>query len=162
MNPKQANISGKVDVNITKVLTYAVVGLAVIGIAFFIYRKTRKGISSLKEKAEQADVVREAKRSVKQSELTKDKIWYESSADRLKEAMQGPGTTEKTIYDIFGQLQTNDDLKQLIAAFGTRSGKSGTRKFTGNLATWLESELSNREFDKVNKILTNNNITLRL
>jgi hypothetical protein len=122
-------------------------------LGFVLWRKFKKLFQRVGEQVEEKDVVKAAEKAVVTSEITKDKTWFESAADRLYRAMEGLGTTEKSIYDVFRQLNTKSDYYQLVATFGVRTGKSGLKRFTGNLSSWLEHELTAGEIAKCNEIL---------
>lgn len=74
-------------------------------------------------------------------------------ADKLYQAMDGNGTNEFAIHEVFNELKTDGDLKQLQQAFGVRSygstggNESWIAKATGwakplSLDEWLREELS--------------------
>lgn len=85
-------------------------------------------------------------------------------AQTLYQAMANFGTDEKAIYSVFSKVQTKDDLLLLISKFGLRKNLWGTRAgFIGqnvNLITWLNTDLSSRELDKIRPLFDRFNIPL--
>jgi hypothetical protein len=62
-------------------------------------------------------------------------------AQTLFTAMDGAGTDEEAIHDVFSQLQNDLDVYLLIDAFGTRAGTSMFASSTpSDLATWLNDD----------------------
>ncbi len=99
-------------------------------------------------------------------------IWV----DGLFTAMDGPGTDETAIYNIFKNFKNDADVAKLVAAWGVRFFGNSTfltdplvstinllkgDKFGGSLNQWLTSELSGSEMTKLNNILASANITYR-
>lgn len=70
---------------------------------------------------------------------------FSTMANSLYQAMHGFGTTESTIYNVYGQLSNLADVYKLNAAFGMRDNR--------DLPTYIRSELTNREINKLNGIL---------
>lgn len=82
---------------------------------------------------------------------------YPILAEHLVSAMFDVGTDEAAIYQVFDQMQTADDLRQLIKAFGQRDYYSfGLPIWKGSLIEWLTYELSASELqpikDKFNQL----------
>ena len=95
---------------------------------------------------------------IKTTKLTFSPSQYTIYADALYSAMYGPGTDEEAIYRVFRNMKTDDDVKQIIVAFGSRRPMTA---FTGSgLADWLQSELSTEEMTQLNGILSASNINI--
>jgi hypothetical protein len=62
--------------------------------------------------------------------------WYEQQADKLEVAMEGLGTDEDTIGNVFSKLKSNADYWELKKAFGTRSNADMVAWLKGDLYTW--------------------------
>lgn len=93
---------------------------------------------------------------IKNDNLTYQKSQYIVFADKLYSAMIGFGTDEDSIYSVFRKMNTDDDVKQLIVAFGSKR-----IEFTiggSTLAEWLVTELSESEMTELNNILSQRNI----
>ncbi len=83
--------------------------------------------------------------------LSFDKSQYQIFADRLFNAMNGNQTNEQTIYDVFAQMKTGDDILATISAFGVRETTVWYSSFRGNLISWLEDELDSSELQRVSE-----------
>lgn len=97
---------------------------------------------------------------------------YESFSQKLAQAMDGCGTTEESIIQVFQSMKNKADVLSLISAFGVRYYSpcaasqpiSYTRwvidnkTFGGSLQTWFEYDLTSGEISKINKILEAKNI----
>lgn len=81
-------------------------------------------------------------------------------ANTLQTAMEGAGTDENTIYNVFRKLQHTTDLLYLIKKFGHRDKKNmiGRVKGTWDLSQWITDEMDAEELDKLNKILIDKTI----
>lgn len=147
------NMNVKADINLAKTVALAIFSLAAIGAVYFIYRKFRGGFLAIGSKISESDVVKAAKNTLDSSNLTYDKLSYESWADSLFQAMVGSGTSENTILNVFEKMKNDDDIKYLIFCFGTRTGKPSfvSKSLTGNLSSWLTTELSASLISKINK-----------
>jgi hypothetical protein len=91
---------------------------------------------------------------VNNSNLTFSLAEYNLFANQLFNAMEGAGTDEDTIIRIIKQLQTLDDWKQLVKAYGTRELTSfWITTNTGTLQSALQSELSAKYIQQINSHL---------
>ena len=94
---------------------------------------------------------------VNQLQLTYPVGDYSIAAEHIQQAMFDLGTDEDAIYSVFDQMQTADDLRQLIKSFGQREYYSfGISAWTGGLIEWLTYEMSAGELqpikDKFNQL----------
>jgi hypothetical protein len=98
---------------------------------------------------------------VNTSKLTYDNSQYLTFADSLHTALKtifglGIGEDTETVYGIMKKMKTDDDVKQVIGAFGLKSQEF---YFTGTgLAAWMTNALDSEEIQKVNSILAASNI----
>ncbi|MDY0287061.1 MAG: hypothetical protein RBR21_13090, partial [Bacteroidales bacterium] len=64
-------------------------------------------------------------------------------------------TDEDAVYDVLSKMITKDDMLKLIATFGhqedTEWGIFRAFNTNGNLITWLQNELSDKEKEKVSE-----------
>ena len=92
---------------------------------------------------------------------------YQSLANDLFDAMDGYGTYEDDIIEVFEQLRNNNDFDSLKSAFGVRTISSGRGNifqsdFEGDMIGCLRDELSDSYIADINKILTDKNISRRV
>jgi hypothetical protein len=88
-------------------------------------------------------------------------------ANDLFEAMDNYGTdwdSSTGITSSFKKIKTNNDMDNLMSAFGTRTLNCGTANpfcsdFTGNLKECLRDELDEDEIAEVNDILRRNGVS---
>lgn len=135
-----------INLNLTPIVIASLVGVIAIGVViFFVIRKRR-------ESKEDREYLQDVEKGIQKSDLTYTNSEYTQFANKLYSAMKGVGTNENAIYDVFSQMQTDSDVKKLISAFGSKGGMT--------LNEWLLDDLSNKELNKVNQILSKNNINL--
>lgn len=140
MNP--ALIATTSGINISKIIKIIVIIIAVI----VGYHYLKKYIKNRKNKA----VLNELDKDINVSKLSYQLSYYGIWANDLFTAMEGVGTDEDAIYDIFKKMQTKDDVLQLITAFGVEDEET--------LTQWIASELSTDERDTLNRLLSDKNI----
>ena len=140
MNPALISAVSQIDIN--KIIKIIVVIVAVI----VGYHYIKKYIKKRKSKA----VLNELDKDINVSKLTYELSYYGIWAKDLFNAMDGMGTNEQAIYDIFKKMQTKDDVLQLITAFGVEDEET--------LSQWIISELSSDERAVLNRLLTDKNI----
>jgi hypothetical protein len=95
---------------------------------------------------------------------TKTKNQIKVLADKIFTAVDGKGTYEDDIFDVFKSLGNKADFGLLNTSFGTRkvrSGIWGKSDLTGDLSRVLNSELSQGDIKKINTILQSKGITFR-
>ena len=91
--------------------------------------------------------------------LSADLKQYSIWADTL-ETNIGPWTTdESAVYAVMSKMKNNDDLKQLIKAFGSRTYTYIIGKLT--LPAYITAGMSSDEIEKVNETLNNNGVTIQ-
>ena len=90
---------------------------------------------------------------VNESNLSYSEAEFELFADQLESAMDGAGTDEEAVYHVFEQMDTADDLKQLIKSFGTRD--YGITNKAQNLLQWLRDEMDVEELVPIQTIFNN-------
>ena len=127
--------------------TIAIIAAVVIAVVIVLavnYKKLRNWI-------EQKRYDDEIATDINTSNITISATLLRQYADRLYTAMKGWGTDEDTIYDVFANFRTDDDVLQLIRLYGTRDNMT--------LPQWIVDELTTKERKKLNTILTNNGVT---
>ena len=97
---------------------------------------------------------------------------FESFAQTLNEAMNGCGTNENNIFEVFRKIKNDIDIRKLISIFGIRFYRPcevtqpisyfryqfNNEAFGGSLATLLTYELTTSEIREINSILKANNV----
>jgi len=152
----------------------AVGGIAIVGIfGFKIYQdiKRKKDLKQAGQSADEAnsELQNLSSKGIKPTITNTQATNFSSS---LVQAMNGCGTDENMMYNIFYKLKNDADIYLLIRQFGVRfytpcpaSNPISYAKFLiddksfgGDLATWLSYDLSSTEIGKINTILKNNKI----
>jgi hypothetical protein len=96
---------------------------------------------------------------IDENKLTYLKSQYLVFADTIETAIAGYGTDEQTIYNVFSQLENDNDVLELIQAFGKRWIINGlSLYYDASLPELLSYELTNEERSKLNQILSNKGI----
>ena len=96
------------------------------------------------------------KDEITKNALTYDLSQYSGFADRLESAMFGFTDDEEAVYDVFSKLRNKSDLLQLINIFGSR--RIMTTIGGSSLPIWINNRLDKSEIQRVNEILSRNNI----
>lgn len=99
------------------------------------------------------DYTRGAANSYNKNELSYTDLEYDNFAERLFDAMSGPGTDEDTVYSILKRLNNKSDWNKLIQSFGVRETDAWYSSWEGNLMEWLVDELDSSEQEEVRTIL---------
>jgi len=137
------NIFGKYDAQIK--LLFALLGAGLLIFAAYQVYKWLKGTTPPPGAEEQ--------QHVNQNNLTYQIGDYSILADSLEAAMVTSGTDEAAVIETLNQLQTADDLRQLITTFGKRTNYVfSIPQYTENLVYWLQEELSGSDKDKVQAV----------
>jgi len=132
----------------------AIVGLVVL----FIVQKSLKGLltgDGPQQGTEELDI--------DENNLSYEPEQYDIWADALYEAFNYTGTNYGAVEDVITQLQTNDDLRALINAYGTRTlYVFGIPTASTNLPQAMIRELNwPYSVDDVNEDLTEQGITIQ-
>ena len=154
-----------------------VVGIIVVaGSAVAIWAIVR-GIKNRKGLADASQAAKAAASELQQLKAkginpTMDISQFQVLSEKLVQAMNGCGTSEDQVYDVFKAIKNDADVRQLITTFGVRYYQpcaadqpiSYTRwlfndqTFGGGLPTWLAYDLSASEIRKINDILKSNKV----
>lgn len=155
----------------------AVGGLIIVGYtAYTIYKNAqkKKGVRDAQQLAN--DASKELKDLSKQGVVESyGRSQYESYVLKLVLAMDGCGSDEQSIFNVFEAMKNKADVLKLIEVFGVRfyqpcaatSPISYTRwlydneSFGGSLSSWLEYDLTNSEIAKINAILSKKGIDFK-
>ena len=151
-----------------------VAGIGLVG--YSIYR----GIKRAKELREANKPAEEAQQDL--SDLAAQGVYptltgseLQVLCDALVQAMDGCGTDENLVYNVFRHLRNDADVLKLIVAFGVRYYQPcmwtspisyaiwqvNEKAYGGNLATWLNYDLSSGEINTINRILKDTGINFQ-
>ena len=137
------NIFGKYDAQIKLLLAVLVGGLLIFA-AYQLYKWL---------KGKEVPPGSEEQQQVNPNNLTFQLGDYAIMADGLEAAMVTSGTDEKAVIELLNQVQTADDLRQLITTFGRRTNYLfAIPQYTENLVYWLKEELSGSDADEVQAV----------
>ena len=100
------------------------------------------------------------------SNLSYPLINYTNWANRIEVALESLyNDDEQAVYEVFSQMQNNDDVLQLQVSFGIRAntpwGLGLIGGYTGTLSEWIFAQMNSREISTINQILTDKNITIQ-
>ena len=130
-----------------KVVAISVLVLVMVAIIILIVVKYKGKLTDTIKNRELAESLDE---EINQDDITLTQTQLNTFASSLYAAMDGLGTDEDKIYNVFRAMGTRSDVLQLIKTFGVKDGET--------LTEWLNGDLSSKEIDKINSILANNNI----
>ncbi len=156
-SPEAIKALGEMQMRSYKMIGYALLAVVLLIVLVIFWRKIASWVSRA------ADVTNNKllAASIVESKLTHPKAQYGLFADRLFSAMDGMGTDEEEIYQVFRAMETYDDVSQLIVAFGTREITDPRPWYSNKTLTLqgaLKEELDSNEIKKVNMILAGKNI----
>lgn len=97
---------------------------------------------------------------------------FDSFVQKLVQAMDGCGTDEDQIYDVFRAMRNEADIRKLIASFGVQYYQPcswsqsdqyvvwlfNNEAYGSNLAGWLSYDMASSEISEINRILNSNGI----
>lgn len=150
-------ILNKIDIN--KVLAVTGSALLLVVVAVIVKRK----ISKNKKNDADEDYLKQISGTVNPANLSYDSAWYESKAISLAADLDASfgnnggflGCNQKGVYETMELLKTQDDLKKLETAFGTRELNASwlKKKKPMTLVEAVKTLMTQGEIKKVNKIL---------
>jgi ribosomal protein S13 len=148
--------------------------LGLIGVIGFTINKKIKDKKAFDEANRQSRLAEQELEDLRNRgiNITHSLSEFEGYSQAIIEAINGCGTDEETIYNVFRQMKNDADIRQLIATFGIRFYRpceisqpiSYTRwlfddqAFGGALSTYLYYDLSDSEIEEINDILKNNRV----
>jgi hypothetical protein len=155
---------GIIAVTVTGVVVYA---------GFTIYKNYKKK-QELKDANRTAEAAADELEDLQEQGVhpTMSDSQFLALSESLVEAMNGCGTDNDIVDNVFKQMKNEADIRKLITLFGVRYYRpcaadqpiSYTRwmwnekAFGGGLAVWLTYDLDTDEIKKINTILKSNNI----
>jgi len=157
--------------------TLAVGGLIIVGFASYtIYKNAikKRDLQQARKLSEDAskEVAELGKKGIMPSY---GQSQYESYVLKLVLAMDGCGTDEQSVYNVFEAMKNKADVLKLISTFGVRFYQPcaatspisyakwlyDNQSFGGALSTWLSYDLTNSEIGNVNNILSKKSIDFK-
>jgi hypothetical protein len=157
--------------------TLAVGGLVIVGfVAYTIYKNAKKKSELRQANKLSQDASKEVVELGKQGIVPSyGQSQYESFVLKLVLAMDGCGTDEQSIFNVFEAMKNKADVLKLISVFGVRFYQPcaatspisyskwlyDNESFGGGLSTWLEYDLTNSEIQKINAILSKKSIDFK-
>jgi hypothetical protein len=154
------------------VLIVGVTGIAfIVGRTIYLNARKRRVIQTANKAAvlAQAEIKEFEQQGVR---ATYTDSQYEAFSQSLIESMNGCGTNEEQIYEVFKKMKNDIDIRKLISIFGIRFYRPceatqpisyvrwqfNDEAFGGSLATYLTYELTSSEIREINSILKANNV----
>lgn len=148
--------------------------LVLIFVFYFFGNRYGKLIAANDYKDEKKDNEQSSEFGFSESKINKSRLTYpeeqyKSYAIRLKNAF-GIVDDEETIYDVFRQMHTSEDVQMLILKYGTPIDTPNYNIFIPNMVVNIKrknlievihSHLNNKEIAKINEILRKRNINYR-
>lgn len=131
-----------------KAIALAIMITIAIIIIYLLYRVFRGQFTRIRQNIQDNTTLQEE--IITGGGLTYKESEYKQFADRLFNAMDGVGTNEQAIYDVFGKMKTKADVLKLIAVYGVKDDET--------LSQWLYGDLSTSEIATVNNILSTQQI----
>lgn len=142
--------------------TYLYIGIAIVVIVavILIIRKVTK-------KSDSEKGLDEIGKNVEKTNLSYETSQYATFADSLESNLSDKGITaglmgvnQKGVYEVFRKMQNEDDVKQLIVAFGTRQFRKAYTfgVYDCTLSQALSLLMTTGEIKEINEILKDNNI----
>lgn len=127
-----------------------IVVLVVIIMAYYIFHNVKAKANAIKNIAESKAEIQQIKSDVEAHEDKGEKPTmtfadYQAEANKLYNAMNGFGTDDDAVEEVFNSIQNNVDFLKLKAAFGTREGSTWQQ--------WLDGDLNQAEKDAINQSL---------
>lgn len=154
-----------------------IINVAVVGAVAYIGWEWYQGYKKKKEEGAANQAAIEAAQELQELAAqgvkpTYANSQYETWAQTLVQAMNGCGTDEEAIFNVFKFLRNDADIRKLISVFGIRYyqpcawtspisyaiWQANDQAYGGGLPTWLAYDLSAGDIQGINGILRGNGI----
>lgn len=129
----------------TIIVSVATLVLAIVFVVAIV-KYAKKAKEFVQEKVQG----RELEKEIENNDTSFTPAQLNAYATTLFYAMEGVGTNETKIYNVFSQMKTRSDVLALVKTYGIKDSM--------NLNQWITSELTSRELKKLNEIIANNGI----
>lgn len=130
---------------------YAVIAAFVIIVIIVIYKWGKKST--------QNTYIKNIEDNINRNNLSYSPETYDGLADRIEEAIKGAGTDEEAVFSVINQMKTKDDWLKLLLSFGVRDYGTFGKNLKG-LVTWLQGDLDQDEFIKIQEKLKSLGVTI--
>jgi hypothetical protein len=140
MNPALMAAASKIDINL--IIKSLLVILALI-FGIVIYKKILAKVKGTR-------VIKDLDQDIVTNNLSYPLSYYGIWAEDVYNAVEGMGTNEQAVFDIFKKLKNKDDVLQLITAFGIKDGET--------LSQWIIGDLGDDDKATLNRLLSDKNI----
>ena len=145
-----ALFTGKNGSLLRTVIIVSIILTVVILLYFFVKSKIKKSA---------VDKIQQAKVEEFETEVITDKLSfplseYNNMAQKIEDSKGFFNDDEEAVYEVFQRLKTNSDVLKLQEVFGIRDDK--------DLFGYLRNFLNNDELQKINDILAQRNISIKI
>ncbi len=134
----------------SKVIKIAAISIGVIAAIAIVILIIVKYKGVLTDTIKNRKLAESLDKEIDYDSLTLTQTQLNTYASSLYAAMDGVGTDENKIFNVFRAMGTRSDVLQLIKTFGVKDGE--------DLTEWLHKDLSAEDIEKINSILADNNI----
>ncbi len=129
-------------------IKYSIIAVIVIVLVFVAFKYGKEIAERVRERKRN----RELYKHINKDNLTYGNSQYDVFAKKLFTAMDGLGSDEDAIYDVFKKMKTIDDVLMLQVAFNEAEDENET------LEEWLKGDLSSSEIKTINNLLESNGV----
>jgi hypothetical protein len=140
MNPALMQALSKIDFNF--IIKAGIIILALI-FGLVLYNK-------LVYKTRNKKIINDLEEDVEVNKLSYPLSYYGIWAADIYNAVEGMGTNEQAIFDVFKKMKNKDDVLQLMTAFGVKEGET--------LSQWVIGDLGDDDKATINRLLSDKNI----
>jgi len=140
MNPALMAALSKIDFNF--IIKSGIVIIALI-FGLIIYKDLRKRSSG-------KSAIKELDKDIDTNHLSYPRSYYGIWAQDVYRAVNGMGTDEQAVFDVFKKMKNKDDVLQLITSFGVKDGET--------LSQWLIGDLGEDDKETLNRLLSDKDI----
>lgn len=158
-------------------LAKGIIGITVVGVVTYVGFSVYKSIKRRKElkEANKAGIAAEKELidlDRKGIRPTMSESQFETLSENLVQAMNGCGTDNGMVRNVFKKIKNDADIRKLISIFGVRFYQPcaadqpisysiylfNDKAFGGGLPTWIAYDLDSDEIEEVNGILRGNGV----
>ena len=101
-------------------------------------------------KSRNKKIIKDLDEDIVVNKLSYPLSYYGIWAEDIYNAVEGMGTNEQAIFDVFNKVKNKDDVLQLISSFGVKDGET--------LSQWIIGDLGDDDKATLNRLLSDKNI----